>query len=151
MSNERAEEKDLTRRDFLTLAWRVLAAVAVGEAAYTGLRLLSSRQPEGAFGTVVAAGLVPDFPPGTVTPFDSARFFLARFEDGGFLALHSMHPPGLHRKLGRLDQHFVCPCHGSEFEHDGQVLIPPAPRPSTVSQSYRRGSRQNGYSPACPA
>jgi cytochrome b6-f complex iron-sulfur subunit len=50
--------------------------------------------------------------------------------DGGFLALY--------RKCTHLgcavpwnpaEGRFVCPCHASAFETDGQVINPPAPRP----------------------
>jgi cytochrome b6-f complex iron-sulfur subunit len=120
----------MSRRDFFGLSWRALALVAVGQGVYTGLRFLASRKAEGSFGQIVTAGLVADFPPGTITPFDTERFLLVRFEDGGFLALHT--------KCTHLActvtwspqrQRFICPCHGSEFAQDGAVLNPPAPQP----------------------
>jgi hypothetical protein len=48
----------------------------------TKLRFLASRKAEGSFGEIVTAGLVADFPPMTITPFDTERFFLVRFENG---------------------------------------------------------------------
>ncbi len=87
-----AEKKKTTllpRRDFLGLSWRILAALAAGQGACMGLRFLASRKAEGSFGQVVTAGVAADFPPGTITPFDTDRFLLVRFEDGGFLALHT--------------------------------------------------------------
>ncbi len=120
----------MTRRDFFGLSWRVLTAFAASQAACIGLRFLSSRKAEGTFGKVMIAGLLSDFPVGTITPFDQDRFFLVRFEDGGFLALHTR-CPHLACVVGwdAARERFACPCHGSEFERDGRVLNPPAPRP----------------------
>jgi cytochrome b6-f complex iron-sulfur subunit len=65
-----------------------------------------------------------------VTPFNEGRFYLVRLADGGFLALY--------RKCTHLgcavpwdpaQGKFVCPCHASTFEMDGELLNPPAPRP----------------------
>jgi len=120
----------MTRRDFFGLTWRVLTAFTVGQAACIGLRFLASREAEGSFGEALIAGLSGDLPLGTITPFEQARFFLIRFEDGGFLALSST-CPHLACVVGwdAARSRFTCPCHGSEFERDGGVLNPPAPRP----------------------
>jgi cytochrome b6-f complex iron-sulfur subunit len=127
--NEQAQG-GLSRRDFMGLSWRIAGALVLGESAYLGLRFLSSRKAEGVFGRIVTAGVVNDFPPGTITPFDQERFFLVRFEDGGFLALstkctHLACVVAWNEGEGR----FSCPCHGSEFERNGTVINPPAPRP----------------------
>ncbi len=119
-----------TRRDFLKLAWGALGTAAAVGAGYVTLRFLASRVGQGDFGGPVTAGLIDDFPPGTVTPFPAGQFYLVRGDDGGFLALY--------RKCTHLDcvvlwdeegRRFHCPCHGSRFEPDGAVLNPPAPRP----------------------
>lgn len=127
-----AEEKEqsIPRRDFLSLSWRLLAVLAAGQGACMGLRFLASRKAEGSFGQIVTAGLVADFPPGTLTSFDTERFLLLRFEDGGFLALHTKCTHlACTVNWDEQRQRFVCPCHGSEFRRDGAVLNPPAPRP----------------------
>jgi cytochrome b6-f complex iron-sulfur subunit len=123
-------ENELPRRDFLGLSWRIIAAVAAGQGTCMGLRFLASRKAEGNFGQVVTVGVASDFPPGTVTPFDTDRFLLIRFEDGGFLAL-STRCTHLACTVTWIEQRqrFICPCHGSEFRRDGAVLNPPAPRP----------------------
>jgi cytochrome b6-f complex iron-sulfur subunit len=65
-----------------------------------------------------------------VTAFRDGEFYLARLQDGGFLALH--------RKCTHLgctvpwiadEQRFACPCHASAFDMHGDVLSSPAPRP----------------------
>jgi cytochrome b6-f complex iron-sulfur subunit len=125
-----SEDTAVSRRDFIGLSWRVVTAFAAGEAAYFGLRFLASRKAEGDFGEIVTAGIVEDFPLGTITPFDTQHFFLVHFEDGGFLALHTKCTHlacavTWNERAGR----FVCPCHGSEFDRHGDVINPPAPTP----------------------
>jgi cytochrome b6-f complex iron-sulfur subunit len=124
------QENILPRRDFLGLSWRIIAALAFGQGTCMGLRFLASRKAEGSFGQLVTAGLVADFPPGTITPFETERFLLVRFEDGGFLALYTKCTHlACAVSWNEQRQRFVCPCHGSEFQQDGDVLNPPAPRP----------------------
>jgi cytochrome b6-f complex iron-sulfur subunit len=132
MSNEQNETQntELSRRDFLKWAWGAAGIVVLGEAGYVTYRYLSPKVSAGEFGGIFTVGLVDDFPPGSVTPFNEGRFYLVRTDDGGFLALY--------RKCTHLgcavpwDQakgQFVCPCHASAFEPDGDVINPPAPRP----------------------
>jgi cytochrome b6-f complex iron-sulfur subunit len=107
----------------------LLAALGTG---YVGLRYLTSQTSESEFGSVIIAGEVADFPPGTVTAFPNGKFYLARGADGGFLALY--------QKCTHLacvvlwhetDGQFYCPCHGSRFLADGTVLNRPATRSLT--------------------
>ena len=123
-------EQGVSRRNFLGWAWRFLAALLAGQGAYLGLSFLASRKSASSTGQVVTAGLVTDFQPGTVTPFDAARFYLVRSQTGGFLALNSK-CTHLACIIGweKDQQVFACPCHGSMFNQDGSVAHPPAPRP----------------------
>lgn len=118
-----------SRRDFLKIAWAGVGALALAESGAMGLAFSLPRIGEGEFGSVITAGPVDDFPPGSVTPFIHARFYLSRLEDGGFLALY--------RKCTHLGcsvpweqpkDEFLCPCHASAFDARGDVLNPPAPR-----------------------
>lgn len=121
---------EIKRRDFMKYAWGAAGLLVLGEGGWIGLKFFSPKAAEGEFGGVFAVGSVDDFPLGSVTPFNEGRFYLVRLLDGGFLALY--------RKCTHLgcavpwnpeEQKFICPCHASEFEMDGQVLNPPAPRP----------------------
>ncbi len=122
--------EETTRRDFLKMAWGVLGAVALAEAGGVALAFSQPRIAEGSFGSVITAGHVDEFPPGSVTPFNEGRFFLSRLPDGGFLALY--------RKCTHLGcavpwdataGEFICPCHSARFDPSGEVIDPPAPRP----------------------
>lgn len=120
----------VSRRDFLKVAWGVAGAVALAEVGGVAYQFLSPRVVEGEFGGIFTAGAVESFPAGSVTPFPSGRFYLVREDDGGIVALY--------RKCTHLgcavpwepaQGRFVCPCHASAFERDGEVVNAPAPRP----------------------
>ena len=119
-----------TRRRFLWRAWLALAGVAVLEGLWIVFDFLRPRPREAdAGGTIVVAGPVSQFEPGSVTAFPEGRFYLARLADGGFLALsrqctHLGCTVPWDAEQGR----FVCPCHASAFDQHGDVLRPPAPR-----------------------
>ncbi|MBL8133121.1 MAG: Rieske 2Fe-2S domain-containing protein [Anaerolineae bacterium] len=122
--------KLVNRRDFLKIAWGAAGALALIETGGVALSFFSPRVAEGEFGGMIEAGAVDSFPIGSVTPFTQGRFYLVRLPDGGFLALY--------RKCTHLgcavpwnpaEGRFVCPCHASAFEMDGEVINPPAPRP----------------------
>lgn len=124
------DSEAISRRDFLGTAWAAAGALAVLGAGGMALSFFAPRSVAGAFGGVFTVGAAADFPPGSVTPFPAGRFYLVRLPDGGFVALyrkctHLGCAVPWDQALGR----FVCPCHASAFEMDGQVLNAPAPRP----------------------
>lgn len=125
-------ELDPGRRRFLSRLLAGLGILAGLEAAWIAVSTLGTRRrPAVSPGAgVLEAGPVGRFAPGSVTPFPEAEFYLARLDDGGFLALH--------RKCTHLgcsvpwrpdEQRFACPCHASAFDMRGAVLNPPATRP----------------------
>lgn len=120
----------LPRREFLGRVWVLLGAIAAGEAAFLGLRYFGSRKSDSIFGSVIDAGRPSDYPPGTITAFPQARFYLIRFEDGGFLAVYTRctHLACL-VSWEEDEKRFTCPCHGSQFDEMGNVLNTPALRP----------------------
>jgi cytochrome b6-f complex iron-sulfur subunit len=120
----------VSRRDFLNIVWAAAGVVAATELGLASLRFLSPRTVDGEFGGTFNLGSPDQFPPGSVTPVEAGRFYLVRLEDGGLLAFYRRcthlgcavpYDPGTGQ--------FVCPCHGSAFAADGDVLNPPAPRP----------------------
>lgn len=120
----------LSRRDFLQLAWAFFGGVAVLETAGVFLAYLQPRLAEGEFGAIINAGLVDDFPPNSVTHISNGRFYLVRLGDGGFLAVyHRCTHLGCTVPWDSQAQKFICPCHSSEFDQQGAVKNPPAPRP----------------------
>jgi len=126
------ETKTYSRRAFLNKLWVGLGVLAVAELVallVTFFKPRQSRQTASSEDTVVVAGSVNRFEPGTVSAFVQGKFYLARLEDGGFLALS--------RRCTHLsctvpwvaaENRFVCPCHASAFDIRGNVVSPPAPR-----------------------
>ena len=119
------------RRAFLGWLAAGLGLVAVAEFVWVGLSFLRPRRkPDTAAASLVVCGPVDDFAPGTVTAFPAGRFYLARLEDGGFLALcRECTHLGCTVPWSRDEGRFVCPCHASTFAITGEVLGPPATRP----------------------
>jgi cytochrome b6-f complex iron-sulfur subunit len=80
-------------------------------------------------GAVVVAGPIERFEANSVTAFPQGKFYLARLEDGGFLAL-SRECTHLGCTVPWVDEEkrFVCPCHSSAYDLKGDVKSPPAPR-----------------------
>lgn len=80
--------------------------------------------------SVITAGAVRDFAPGTVTAFPEGAFYLACLEGGGFLALaRKCTHLGCTLPWSAKEGRFNCPCHASSFDIAGRVLTPPATRP----------------------
>ena len=130
--NEAVNQKDNSRRSFLTKLWFALGLVALAEFIAVAFAFLRPAKPAARrqnAEAVVTAGEVNSFAPDSVTAFVRGRFYLSRLADGGFLALS--------RKCTHLgctvpwvaqENKFVCPCHASAFDISGNVISPPAPR-----------------------
>ncbi len=119
-----------TRRDFLKTAWAALGGLVAVELGVYTLAYMQPRLAEGQFGSVITAGKVDDFPPGSVTHIPNGRLYLARLADGGFLALYQRCTHlGCSVPWDQKAQEFICPCHSSRFSTEGEVINPPAPRP----------------------
>jgi cytochrome b6-f complex iron-sulfur subunit len=120
----------MNRRGFLSKAWLGLAGLAALEYLWIVFDFLRPRKPKTeADAAVIIAGPFERFEPSSVTAFQKGKFYLARLQDGGFLALS--------RKCTHLgctvpwvaeENRFVCPCHASAYDVKGAVLSPPAPR-----------------------
>jgi cytochrome b6-f complex iron-sulfur subunit len=64
-----------------------------------------------------------------VTAFPRGNFYLARLEDGGFLAVsRTCTHLGCTVPWVFAEKRFVCPCHASTFDITGNVVNAPAPR-----------------------
>jgi cytochrome b6-f complex iron-sulfur subunit len=126
------EPNGYTRRAFLTKLWIGLGVLTLVEVIALIIAFFRPRKPRtGATRqeAIVVAGTVDRFEPGTVSAFVQGRFYLARLDDGGFLAMS--------RRCTHLsctvpwvsgENRFICPCHSSEFDIRGDVINPPAPR-----------------------
>ncbi len=119
-----------SRRDFLKLAWAFFGGLALVETAGVFIAYLQPRLAEGEFGSIISAGLVDDFPPNSVTHISNGRFYVVRLGDGSFMAVyHRCTHLGCTVPWDQTVQKFICPCHNSQFDQQGIVENPPAPRP----------------------
>ena len=119
-----------TRRRLLRHAWLALGVAALGEAAWIVASFLRPRRGAAEVaGSLVVAGPLDAFAPGSVTAFPAGKFYLVRLADGGFLALHRQCTHlGCSVPWDEAAGRFACPCHASLFDLRGDVLAPPAPR-----------------------
>lgn len=130
MTEPTSSPQNITRRDFLKLAWGFFGGLAALEIGGILLAYLQPRLAEGEFGSVINLGAPENFPPGSVTHITNGRFYLVRLADGGFLAMyHRCTHLGCTVPYDQTTGKFVCPCHSSEFDGQGAVKNPPAPRP----------------------
>jgi cytochrome b6-f complex iron-sulfur subunit len=120
-----------TRRSFLLRLWMILGLVALAEFVWVAVTFLRPKKQTAAKAAeIITAGPVDDFQPGSVTAFPRGKFYLARLEDGGFLALsRECTHLGCTVPWVAEENRFVCPCHASIFDIRGVVVSPPAPRP----------------------
>jgi cytochrome b6-f complex iron-sulfur subunit len=119
----------MTRRNFLKLGMGTLGALAALEAGGIAMLYLRSHGLDGAFGSIITAGRVEDFPEGSVTEFPDERFFLVRAAEGGFLAVHSRCPHlGCNVMWVPEKAEFLCPCHAAKFSLYGDHGKPPVSR-----------------------
>jgi cytochrome b6-f complex iron-sulfur subunit len=131
---QREEDRDgeHSRRSLLNKIWLALGLFVLAEFVWLVVSFLRPRKPRvrgGDFGTVVSAGSAEGFAPNTVTAFPRGQFYLARLEDGGFLAIsRTCTHLGCTVPWVEKEKRFACPCHGSTFDITGNVVHAPAPR-----------------------
>ena len=120
-----------SRREFLNKLWKGLGILAVIEFAAVFFGFLFSGKSDDEKSKAVQlfdAGDANLFQSNSVTIFRGGRFYLVRLSDGGFLAL-SIRCTHLGCSINWEDDNkrFICPCHASAFEINGNVQNPPAP------------------------
>ena len=121
----------VSRRDFFGMAWKGLGWLAALE----GLGMISAyifsakNKHAPAPKQMLEAGPADSFAKGSVSAFMGGRFYLARMQDGGFIAL-SLRCTHLGCSISWEEnkKRFICPCHSSAFDISGEVLNPPAAR-----------------------
>jgi cytochrome b6-f complex iron-sulfur subunit len=120
-----------SRREFLNKLWKGLGIVAVVEftAVFFGFLFTGRDEKENQIPKqLFDAGDINSFQPDSVTIFRGGRFYLVRLSDGGFMAL-SLRCTHLGCSINWEEdkKRFICPCHASAFEINGNVQNPHAP------------------------
>ena len=130
--NNATAEDTSSRRSLLTKLWVLLGILALAELFSLVFAFFKPRKPRiSATGldSIIVAGPLDSFLPGTVTAFVRGKFYLAKLADGGFLALsRTCTHLGCTVPWVAKENKFICPCHSSEFDITGEVISPPAPR-----------------------
>jgi len=133
-----AAEAPTSRRGFLTWAYLSGLGLVTLQAAIAFLVFFWPRKT-GVFGSKVTLGKAGDYPVGSVTYFIEGKFYLVRLPEG-FLALYQKcphlgcvvpwRPDFTWDYQGKpVTGLFRCPCHGSTYLKNGQLIYGPAPRP----------------------
>lgn len=130
MSDGTKNVNGLTRRKFLASAWGAATLALVGQASLAMANYFKPIVKPGGFGGEVIAGKPNEFKPGTVSAVLDGHCYISRMKDGGYLALwwRCTHL-GCTVPWRKDEKQFHCPCHGSLFNPQGEVLGGPAPRP----------------------
>jgi cytochrome b6-f complex iron-sulfur subunit len=130
MALPQAEAKKVSRREFLNFAWLVsLGFLTIDMAGLTYLFSMP-RFKEGEFGGVVTLGKVSELPDIDSGPenFPKVKFWLSHTENGTFALYKVCTHLGCLYNWKDQDDKFVCPCHGSQFQKNGEYIQGPAPR-----------------------
>jgi cytochrome b6-f complex iron-sulfur subunit len=121
---------EMSRREFLNYAWLASLGILTLELGVVLYQFALPRLEAGEFGGPVDIGSPQKLPGVGADPeaFSRAKFWWVRSDEGA-LALYKVCT-----HLGCIfdwkpDQgKFICPCHGSQFEREGDFIGGPAPR-----------------------
>lgn len=130
MVEETNRPRPINRRQFVGLAWAASVAALFLQGLIAAFNFLKPRVKAGGFGSLVTAGLVEEFPPGSVRHIPSGQFYISHVEGKGLLAIwHRCTHLGCTVPWSENEGQFICPCHSSLFATTGVVVDGPAPRP----------------------
>lgn len=120
----------ISRREFTGKIWTGLGIIAGLEVLGLSFSFLFSSKNTDAENNLKSVGNVQDIPHNSVIPFRNGKFYLVRMGDGGIIALSlACTHLGCSITWDPEENKFLCPCHASHFNIEGEVLSPPAPRP----------------------
>lgn len=121
--------KTFSRRHFIELlGMGAIGATALGGLVLSGKYLSPNvvKEPPTRF----KIGLPEYYPPGSVTVNKEQKVFIVRAKEGYFYALSAVCTHlGCIANWKAEDGIVACPCHGSKFDREGNVITGPAPRP----------------------
>lgn len=124
------KQTKINRREFLNLAW--LASLGIITVQFAGGTYFFSmpRFKEGEFGGVFTAGRISDLPKTGDAPlnYPKVKLWLSNSEKGLVGIYKVCTHLGCLYNWNTQENKFICPCHGSQFELDGEYIRGPAPR-----------------------
>lgn len=116
---------DLTRRGLLYGAWAAFVGVLAGGAAASARFMFPNVLYEPS--QRIKLGSAKDFPTG-VTVDKTNRLWIVRNEKGLYAIWSRCTHLGCTPNWFQAESRFKCPCHGSNFNIEGDVIAGPAPR-----------------------
>lgn len=128
-TEEQDEKLRLNRREFLNIAW--LASLGILVAEVSGATIIFSYPifKEGEFGGIIPFSL-SSLPEQLTSPanFPKVKMWLS-YTSEGLIALYKVCPHlGCLYGWNEQEFKFICPCHGSEYEQNGDYILGPTPR-----------------------
>lgn len=127
---EQEEKKAINRREFLNFAW--LASLGFVSISMGGVTYLFAmpRFREGEFGGQIPIGDASDLPQPGSSPvnYPKVKLWLSNTEEGVMALYKVCTHLGCLYNWREQENKFVCPCHGSQFQANGDYIQGPAPR-----------------------
>lgn len=123
-------KKPINRREFLNLAWLASLGFLTLNVAGVAYLFAMPRFKEGEFGGLVNVGTASDLPEAGTAPenMPAVKIWLSN-TDQGVTALYKVCTHlGCLYNWNTQENKFLCPCHGSQFQLDGEYIRGPAPR-----------------------
>ena len=119
---------ELSRRSFLSTAWKVGFGLLVAAGAVTSWDMLKPQLAAG-FDVIVKTVKPDAVPSAGVLVVPEARGYLVKVDEDEVLALSEV-CSHLGCRVPYIDENarFECPCHGSKFTREGDYIEGPAPR-----------------------
>ena len=124
-----AAPKGVTRREFLYYVWGDSMALFLIETAGISVLFALPRFRAGEFGGVISVA-ASDFPKANDPPVanNEGKFWMATTDQGIIVNYKVCTHLGCIYKWDDLAHHYACPCHGSQFQLNGDWIAGPAPR-----------------------
>jgi cytochrome b6-f complex iron-sulfur subunit len=118
--------KTISRHEFLTFAWKSMLGLS-GLLGLIGLQRYLSFQPDPPPVTQFDLGFAKDFPLGSRVVINEAQAVIQNTPQG--FQAYSLVCPHLGCIVDLSENGFACPCHGSRFDPEGNLVHGPADRP----------------------
>lgn len=130
IENQEEDTMPVSRREFLNFAWFASLGFLFVSVAGTTFLFAMPIFKEGEFGGVVTIGTVDELPGKDESPdnYPNVKFWLSNSEEGVTALYKVCTHLGCLYSWRDMEDRFVCPCHGSQFEKDGEFIQGPAPR-----------------------
>jgi cytochrome b6-f complex iron-sulfur subunit len=121
--------KGVTRREFLYYVWGASMALFLAETAGISVLFALPRFRENEFGGKITVSAT-DFPAVGAAPTANnlGKFWMVTTDQGIVAHYKVCTHLGCIYQWDDLGKRFACPCHGSQFQEDGEWIAGPAPR-----------------------